>query len=139
MSDRSTNASAYSRLKAAKLRPTKQRLGLSQLLFGGENRHIKAETLHSEAQSADISVSLATVYNTLHQFTRAGLLRQISVDGTSTYFDTNLDPHHHLYLADEERLIDIPTSGFPLSEIPNMPEGTEIEHVEVIVRARKSQ
>ncbi|MEE8438910.1 MAG: Fur family transcriptional regulator, partial [Micropepsaceae bacterium] len=91
------SAEQITKLRAAGLRPTRQRLGLAALLFGAKDRHVSAEKLHEEASAAGIRVSLATVYNTLHQFTALGLLRELSVDGARTYFDTNMGDHHHFY------------------------------------------
>ena len=92
---------AVDRLTAAGLRPTRQRLGLARLLFEGGNRHITAEQLHREATDGGVKVSLATVYNTLHQFTNAGLLREIMVDSNRCYFDTNVSEHHHFFYEDK--------------------------------------
>ena len=125
---------APARLRAAGLRPTRQRLALGRLLFDGGDRHVTAEALHGEAARAGVRVSLATVYNTLHQFTDAGLLRQVVVDGGCTYFDTNLDDHHHFYHVDHARLEDIPGHGIEVTGLPGVPEGAALERVEVIVR-----
>ena len=95
--------------KSAGLRPTRQRMALGWLLFGKGARHLTAEMLYEEATLAKVPVSLATVYNTLNQLTDAGLLRQVSVDGTKTYFDTNVSAHHHFYLENKHELVDIPT------------------------------
>ena len=95
-------------LQAAGLRPTRQRMALGWLLFGKGARHLTAEMLYEEATLAKVPVSLATVYNTLNQLTDAGLLRQVSVDGTKTYFDTNVTAHHHFYLENNHELVDIP-------------------------------
>ena len=89
------------KLRKAGLRPTRQRLALASLLFAHGDRHVSAESLHEEAVSAGVPVSLATVYNTMHQFTAAGLLREVTVDGTRTYFDTNTGDHHHFYCEDD--------------------------------------
>jgi Fur family iron response transcriptional regulator len=95
------------RLRKAGLRPTRQRRALAQLLFGRGNRHLTAEAVHAEALKSGASISLATVYNTMHQFTGAGLLRQVAVDGSRTYFDTNTGDHHHFYFEDDGTLADI--------------------------------
>ena len=92
------------RLKAGGLRPTRQRLALARLLFEGEDRHLTAEQLHSEALDADVRVSVATVYNTLHQFTKVGLLREVVVEPGRSYFDTNVDDHHHFYFESTVQL-----------------------------------
>jgi len=124
-------------LKQAGLRPTRQRLALGWLLFGKGDRHLTAEVLHEEAGRARVAVSLATVYNTLHQFTDAGLLRQVAVDGSRTYFDTNISEHHHFYVEGDEKLMDIPGREIAVGGLPDAPAGMEIARVDVIVRLRK--
>lgn len=127
------------RLREKGLRPTRQRMSLAGLLFSKGNRHISAEDLHEEAIKACVPVSLATVYNTLHQFTDAGLLRIIAVEGSKTWFDTNTSDHHHFFLEGENELIDIPTGpeGKPIvGNLPQPPEGMEISYVDLIVRLR---
>lgn len=126
------------RLRASGLRPTRQRVALGELLFARGDRHLTAETLQEEAQSANVRVSLATVYNTLHQFTEAGLLREVSVDGARTYFDTNVSDHHHYFVEGENRLIDV-DGRIRIGEIPAPPEGMEVTAVEVVVRCRRSE
>ena len=121
-------------LKGAGLRPTRQRIALGGLLFCGQDRHVSAEALHEEAQSAGNRVSLATVYNTLHQFTQAGLLRELAVDGAKTYFDTNTSNHNHFYFEAEGRLVDIDSGVIRVNGIPVPPEGMEISHIDVVVR-----
>lgn len=123
-------------LKTAGLRPTRQRVALGDLLFARGHRHISAEGLHEEAVGARVPVSLATVYNTLHQFTEAGLLREIAVDGTKTYFDTNTDDHHHFFDETTGAVIDVPSESLVLSQVPEAPEGMEISRVDVVVRVR---
>ena len=123
-------------LRKAGLRPTRQRLALSQLLFAQGDRHVTAEALHLEAQNAGIELSLATVYNALHQFTGAGMLRQVTVGCDKAYFDTNTGNHHHFYLAAEQRLIDIPGERVQVHGLPNPPAGAEIDRVDVIVRIK---
>jgi Fur family transcriptional regulator, iron response regulator len=125
---------ALDRLRAVGLRPTRQRLALARLLFDGGDRHISAEQLHTEALSSSIRVSLATVYNTLHQFTDAGLLREIVVDAGRSYFDTNTSDHHHFFYEKSGKLCDIPADLIAVSKVPNAPEGLSISRVEVIVR-----
>lgn len=127
---------ATERLRAVGLRPTRQRLALARLLFGGGDRHVTAEQLHGEALSAQIPVSLATVYNTLHQFTDAGLLREVVVEPGRSYFDTNIDDHHHFFWEPSGVLQDIPGEGVVVSGLPQPPAGAEIHRVEVIVRVR---
>ena len=126
------------RLRAVGLRPTRQRLALAKLLFDAGNRHITAEVLHAEALRANIRVSLATVYNTLHQFTSAGLLREIIVDSSRSYFDTNTTDHHHFFVEETGRLDDIPGDRIVISGLPEAPEGTAVKRVDVIVRVTDS-
>ncbi len=123
-------------LRDAGLRPTRQRVALAAILFGHGHRHIAAEGLHEEAVAANVPVSLATVYNTLHQFTEAGLLRQVAIDGARTYFDTNVSDHHHFFVEGENRLIDV-ESPIIIGDIPEPPPGMEVVSVEVIVRVRR--
>jgi Fur family iron response transcriptional regulator len=123
-------------LRAVALRPTRQRLALAKLLFDGGDRHVSAEQLHGEAQDSKIRVSLATVYNTLHQFTEAGLLREIVVEAGRSYFDTNTSRHHHFYFATSGRLEDIPGHMVDVARIPEPPPGTVVERIDVVVRVR---
>ena len=125
------------KLRRVGLRPTRQRVSLGWLLFGKGDRHVTAELLYEEAMRARVPVSLATVYNTLHQFTEAGLLRQLAVDGAKSYFDTNPSEHHHFFIEGDEVLIDMPGAGVAVGELPRAPEGMEITGVEVIVRLRR--
>jgi Fur family iron response transcriptional regulator len=126
-------------LKRAGLRPTRQRLALAGLLFDGQDRHVTAEQLHGEAQAASIKVSLATIYNTLHQFTEAGLLREVVVEPGRSYFDTNTSDHHHFYCDGDGRLEDIPGHSISLACLPVPPEGMSISRVEVIIRIGPSR
>ena len=123
-------------LRAAGLRPTRQRVALAAILFGRGHRHIAAEGLHEEAVAANVPVSLATIYNTLHQFTGAGLLRQVAVEGARTYFDTNVSEHHHFFVMGENRLIDV-DGPINIADIPAPPPDMEVISVEVIVRVRR--
>jgi Fur family iron response transcriptional regulator len=124
------------RLRTAGLRLTRPRLALARLLFAGGNRHITAEQLRGEATAAAIRVSLATVYNVLHQFTAAGLLREVVIEPGRSYFDTNIDDHHHFFCESSGVLQDIAGRDVAVSGIPVPPVGTEISRVEVIVRLR---
>jgi len=125
---------ALERLKAAGLRPTRQRLALTKLLFEGADRHITAEILHSEALAAKVRVSLATVYNTLHQFTNVGLLRQVVVEAGRCYFDTNTTDHHHFFFVDSAELGDIAGDAVAFARLPQAPNDRPIERVDVIIR-----
>jgi Fur family iron response transcriptional regulator len=122
------------RLRAAGLRPTRQRLALARLLLEGGDRHVTAEQLHGEAIAAAIPVSLATVYNTLHQFTEAGLLREVVVEPGRSYFDTNTSDHHHFFWEASGRLQDIPGEHLSLSGLPHPPAGTEIRRIDIVIR-----
>lgn len=127
------------RLRDAGLRPTRQRIALAGLLFAKGDRHLTAEELHEEATIAGVPVSLATVYNTLHQFTEAGLLRVLAIESAKTYFDTNISDHHHFFLEGESEVVDIPVSNIEISNLPEPPEGMEISHVDVVIRLRKKR
>ena len=133
--DGATNAGE--RLRSAGLRPTRQRLELGEILFRDGDRHVTAEMLHEEALKAGVKVSLATVYNTLHQFTGAGLLRQVVVDAARSYFDTNVGEHQHFYSEDDGMLIDIAAPAVKVSGMPTPPAGTTIERVDVVIRIRR--
>lgn len=122
-------------LKQAGLRPTRQRLSLAHLLFGdGRDRHVTAEKLHADAVLAGQRVSLATVYNTLHQFKRAGLLRELAIDGSKAVFDTNTSNHNHFFLEANGELVDIPGHAIRVEGLPLPPEGMRISHIDVVVR-----
>ncbi|MFQ5953551.1 MAG: iron response transcriptional regulator IrrA [Kiloniellales bacterium] len=125
------------RLRGAGLRPTRQRLALARLLFDGPDRHVTAQQLHSEAYRAHMRVSLATVYNTLHQFTKAGLLREVVVEPGRAYFDTNAGDHHHFFHVDEGRLENVNADCVAMADLPAPPSGSEIERVDVVIRCRK--
>ena len=126
-------------LRQVGLRPTRQRMALGWILFGKGDRHLTAEMLYEEATRAKVPVSLATVYNTLHQFTEVGLLRQIAVDGAKSYFDTNISTHHHFFIEDDNAVLDIPESDVVVGRTPTPPEGYEVARVDVVVRLRRKQ
>lgn len=136
MSHQRPFAEAIARLRAAGLRPTRQRLALARLLFDDGDRHVSAEELHGQAAEAGVRVSLATVYNTLHQFTGAGLLREVVVDAGRTYFDTNIADHHHFFFEDSGRLQDVDGASVALSALPEPPAGARIARVDVIIRVQ---
>lgn len=125
------------KLRTAGLRPTRQRLALAKILFGNGDRHVSAEDLHREACAAKVLVSVATVYNTLNQFTAAGLLREVAIEGDRSFFDTNTSNHFHFYHEKEGRLFDIGTDNLEIKGLPTAPEGTEIDRIDVIVRLKK--
>ena len=132
------NQDLIDRLRDAGLRPTRQRQSLGKLLFGGCDRHVTAERLHEEAMTAGVPVSLATVYNTLHQFTSAGLLREVAVEGAKTYFDTNTSQHFHFYHEENGQLIDMPADMALIENLPSAPDGTKITQIDVTVRIAKN-
>ena len=123
-------------LRHAGLRPTRQRVQLGSILFAKGHRHFSAEDLHAEAEAASVHVSLATVYNVLHKFTTAGLLRAVAIDSGRAYFDTNVSDHHHFFIEDEGQLIDL-IGDIGINHLPEPPEGTEITAVELVVRVRR--
>ena len=125
------------RLRAAGLRPTRQRLALARLLLENGNRHVTAEQLHSEALAVAIPVSLATVYNTLHQFIDCGILRELVIEPGRSYFDTNLDDHHHFYCESTGLLQDIPGELVMVGRLPQPPAGAEISRIDVVIRIRR--
>ena len=110
---------------------------MAGLLFSNRDRHVTAEELHDEAVAAGVPVSLATVYNTLHQLTGAGLLRELSVDGSRTYFDTNIGDHHHFYCEEDGALMDIDGDSIEVSGVPQPPPGSKLKRVDVIVRVTR--
>ncbi|MFZ5782883.1 MAG: iron response transcriptional regulator IrrA [Pseudomonadota bacterium] len=125
------------RLRAAGLRPTRQRIALARLLFGHGHRHVTAESLHAEVRAARMSVSLATVYNALNQFRDAGLLREVVVAPGRSYFDTNIGHHHHFFVEPDGELHDFPSDAVTIGGLPAPPKGTHLSRVDVIVRVRR--
>ncbi len=120
------------------LRPTRQRLSLAALLVGdGRDRHVTAESLFDAASRSGEKVSLATVYNTLRAFCEAGLMREITVDGSKSYFDTNMTDHPHFYWEDTASLSDAPAEDLEIRHLPSAPEGAEISKVDVVIRLRR--
>lgn len=130
------HASAENRLRRAGLRPTRQRIALADLIFAKGDRHLTVEELHEEAVGAGVPVSLATVYNTLHQFTEAGMIRVLAVESARTYFDTNISDHHHFFIEGRNEVLDIPVSNLVIGNLPVPPDGMEIAHVDVVIRLR---
>ena len=125
-------------LAQAGLRPTRQRVTLASLLVGdGKNRHVTAESLFEAAKSQGEAVSLATVYNTLRAFCDAGLMQEVTVDGSKSYFDTNTHDHPHFYWEDDARLTDAPLDQLVIAQLPDAPEGAEIASVDVVIRLRR--
>jgi len=137
-SSRDSASQATTRLRQHGLRPTRQRVDLAGVLFRDCDRHVTAESLHEEVAAAGVKVSLATVYNTLHQFTEAGLLRQVIVDASRSYFDTNTGNHQHFFLEQEGLLSDIPGESIEVSKVPAPPEGLSVDRVDVVVRVKRA-
>jgi Fur family transcriptional regulator, iron response regulator len=136
MNSACSSPNVLARLRSAALRPTRQRVALARLLFGAGDRHVTAEQLHAEAAAAAVPVSLATVYNTLHQFTEAGLLREVVVEPERSYFDTNTADHHHFFCDSNGMLQDIPAQEIEVRGVPIAPPGTAIRRIDVIIRVR---
>lgn len=127
------------RLRGTGLRPTRQRVALAELLFGGGgDRHFTAEMLHAEAVRNGVPVSLATVYNTLHQFVEAGLLREVAIESSRTYFDTKTSNHFHFFFERDGVLVDIEPANISVENLPKPPEGMEITRIDVLVRLAPS-
>lgn len=136
MNDQNEQSTAL--LQAVGLRSTRQRLALAGLLFDGTHKHMTAEQVHAAVSKGKNPVSLATVYNTLHQFTDAGLLRQIVIDSTRIYFDTNIDAHHHFFDETSGQLHDVPADTVRIAQLPKIPRGSTLDRVDVIIRVRSS-
>lgn len=125
-------------LEDAGVRPTRQRVTLARLLVGdGQHRHVTAESLFEAAKGQGDAVSLATVYNTLRAFCDAGLLQEVTVDGSKSYFDTNTHDHPHFYWEDDGRLTDAPADQLVIAGLPDAPVGAEIASVDVVIRLRR--
>jgi len=121
-------------LQAAGIRPTRQRAALAAILFDGAPKHMTAEQVHAAARTRRSKVSLATVYNALHQFTEAGLLREVLIDSARVYFDTNTDAHHHFFDEASGDLHDIPAAAVKLARLPKPLKGRKVARVDVIIR-----
>ena len=125
-------------LTGAGLRPTRQRVTLAALLIGdGQHRHVTAESLFEAAKDQGEAVSLATVYNTLRAFCDAGLMQEVTVDGSKSYFDTNTHDHPHFFWEDDAKLTDAPSDQLVIAQLPDAPEGAEIASVDVVIRLRR--
>jgi Fur family iron response transcriptional regulator len=129
-------SSVVRELRAVGLRPTEQRIALFNLLFSGGHRHVTAEELHAEVLAHGITLSVATVYNALNDFTAVGLVRVLAVEGARTWFDTNISDHHHFYVEGDREIRDIDASSISIAGIPDLPEGFEIANIDVVVRVR---
>ena len=126
---------AVKKLSNIGLRPTKQRMILIKLLFKNPDRHISADQIYEEVKKEDRKISLATIYNALKQFTKLGLLKELVVDQNKSIYCTNHDPHYHLYIEDEGKVIDIPQKNIDLN-IPSIPACLSLHNVDVVVRVR---
>lgn len=126
-------------LQGAGLRSTRQRMALGTLLFDGMDKHVTAEQVFDLARKSRANVSLATVYNTLHQFTEAGLLREVVIDASRVYFDTNTSDHHHFFHENEGHLTDVPASSVHVARLPKLPSGMRLSRVDVIIRTRSDR
>ncbi|SDP05535.1 iron response transcriptional regulator IrrA [Phyllobacterium sp. OV277] len=133
--DRQSGFSAVvrDRIKAAGLRPTKQRIALGEILFRAHQGHTTAEQLHRQTIKSGVRLSLATVYNTLNQFADAGLLSKVNLDGEQSYFDINISDHHHFYIEAQDLLIDIPADQLTFGKLPSPPEGYRISKIDVLI------
>ena len=129
-----SDAAAQARLRQAGLRPTRQRIVLARRLFDGPHRHVTAAALHAEVLREEAGVSLATVYNTLHQFTKAGLLREMVVDAGRSFFDTNTDHHQHFFFEETGQLVDVPGDRISVSALPPTPPGTTVSRIDIVIR-----
>ncbi|MGA7329555.1 MAG: iron response transcriptional regulator IrrA [Rhodomicrobium sp.] len=125
------------KLRLVKLRPTRHRLALAELLFRHGHRHVTAEKLHAEALGQGMRISVATIYNTLHQFVDAGLLREVAIRGEKSFFDTNTSDHYHFLFEKEGRLLDIPAQGFGIRNFPAVPDGHCITRIDVLVHVKR--
>ncbi len=126
---------AINKLKLSGIRPTKQRMILAKILFENGKRHVSADSLFEEVRKEDRKISLATIYNTLKQFTALGLIREIVVDQNKSLYCTNKESHYHLYIEDEDKVVDIPTKNVNL-DIPQIPACLNLHNIDVIVRIR---
>ncbi len=129
-----SDSAARARLRQAGLRPTRQRIVLARRLFDGPHRHVTAAELHAEVLREEAGVSLATVYNTLHQFTKAGLLRELVVESGRSFFDTNTEHHQHFFFEESGRLVDVPGDRISVKALPPTPPGTRVSRVDIVVR-----
>lgn len=126
---------AMKKIESSGIRPTKQRRVLAKILFENGNRHVSADELFHDVKKEDRKISMATVYNTLKQFTSLGLVREVVVDQNKSLYCTNHKSHYHLYIEDEGKIVDIPTKNIDLN-IPSIPACLQLHNIDVIVRIR---
>ena len=125
-------------LRMSGLRPTRQRLSLLRMIMQGPDRHFTIEDLYTEASGSGLPLSLATVYNATRQFSSVGILRELPVDGTRIYFDTNTRDHHHYFLEEEQRLLDVPPATGEETQSTTLPPGMAVRRVDVLIHLRRS-
>ena len=124
------------RLSDCGIRPTAQRIRIAALLLS-EPQHLSAEQILASLRAAGARVSKATVYNTLNLFAAHGLIRQLSVDGSRAWFDSNVEPHYHFHDLESGALIDVPVPAVAFSRLPTPPPGTEVAGIDLVIRLRK--
>ena len=132
--DKSRDLAAF--LRSRKVSPTAQRMQIAEILFE-KDAHFSAEEVFNEVNRTDANVSKATVYNTLGLFVERGLIRKVLLDPSKCFYDSNIAPHHHFYDLDSGEIRDIAPDLISLKEMPNLPDGTCLDSVEVVVRVRK--
>lgn len=120
-----------------RIRVTQPRLALAQLLFGNGPRHVSAESLYSELVRSGAPGSLGSVYRSLKDLSGAGLVKRVPIYGSTAWFDTQIDPHHHFYAEDEDRVFDVPDAGIRIDDLPSPPEGYEFVGVDLLLRIRR--
>mgnify|MGYP001176251720 FL=1 len=125
------------KLKEAGLRVTKQRIAVANIIFENKNHHFTAESLYKESLKKNCRLSMATIYNTLRNFTEANLLREVFIDSDRRYYDTNLTDHHHLYFSDSGHLEDVQSNQIQISKFPDIPQGLKIDRMDMIIRVSK--
>ena len=123
-------------LRSKSLKLTKQRLLVASFLFDGHHKHVTAEDLFKKLNKSKSKISLATVYNTLHEFYKNKLINKLAINLEKIYFDTNISNHHHFYNKEDELLIDV-SNNLVVKGLPNPPKGKKIEKIEVFVHLKK--
>ena len=123
-------------LRSKSLKLTNQRLLVASYLFDGHNKHVTAEDLFKTLNKSKSKISLATVYNTLHEFYKNKLINRLSINSEKIYFDTNMSSHHHFYNKEDEMLVDV-SNNLRINGLPNPPQGKKIEKIEVLVHLKK--
>ena len=124
------------RLTQCGIRPTAQRVRIASMLLSSP-QHLSAEQILAGLRASGSRISKATVYNTLNLFAARGLIRQLSVDGSRAWFDSNVDAHYHFHDVDSGALIDVPVPAVEFSKLPPPPPGTEVAGIDLIIRLRR--